>query len=268
VVFAGISVALQRRFGGPYFLSQMTVPRVYDAGKIPMEFVVVFGPVLLPTVLALAVVWRMRGDVRRRIVGILLCADLVAGGYMEGGRGVSINCLFSALLAVAMSMGLLLDEWKDGRWRSVPVERAELAAVGLFAWLVIPLLAFGGWNPVARLREDAQAARDFDAEVKVLAAQPGPGLCESLLRCYFAGKPYVYDPFNATRLIHFGRLDAGVVVEGLQERRYGAVQLDEPLTQELVDSERFDPALLRAIGENYGPAMVRRDGEVWLPRAR
>lgn len=190
---------------------------------------------------------------------------MVVGGYLGGGKGVSVNCLFSAMLAVAILVGLFLDgieqeQW-DWAWRRI----ADYAPVILFAWLVIPLVISGNWNPVARLREAAAAEKHFDAEVAQLRLQPGPALCESLLRCYFAGKPYVYDPFNATRLIDFGKLDGGVVVEDLRNHKYGAVQFDGPLDEE-IRSERFVGAILNAVRESYVLASENDDGEIYVPK--
>jgi hypothetical protein len=96
---------------------------------------------------------------------------------------------------------------------------------------------------------------------------PGPAICESLLRCYFAGKPYIFDPFNTTRLIQFGKLDPKPMIEGLRQQRYAAVQFDYPVQKER-SSERFDPAIVGAIEQSYVPALVNEDGEIYVPRTK
>ena len=68
---------------------------------------------------------------------------------------------------------------------------------------------------MATLQFDSRIQRD----VAFLQAHPGPALCESLLRCAFAGKPYGYDPFNAKARNNLGvlYLDDGRFAEGLEQ---------------------------------------------------
>jgi hypothetical protein len=101
--------------------------------------------------------------------------------------------------------------------------------------------------------------------VTFLRAQSGPAICESLLRCYFAGKPFAYDPFNATRLIAFHRLDDAVIVDGLRQHRYGAVQFDL-MQDDDAFSDRFDARIALAIGQNYHPVLVHDGAAIYLPR--
>jgi len=148
------------------------------------------------------------------------------------------------------------------------------APIALYAWLLIPWLvvpplddrhaASVDWNPALALQQTEAAQQRFDAEVAMLRSQPGPVLCESLLRCYCAGKPYIYDPFNATRFIGLGRLNEAPVLNALRQHSYGAVQLSGP-----IDSPRrivmFRPEILAAIRENYEPVLENSDGVIYLP---
>jgi hypothetical protein len=213
----------------------------------------------------------LRKDRQCRIAAILLGTSLVLGSYFSGGQGVWLNALFSVLIAVAILSGLAWERlWSRGGKRD-----GMVWAPGLwFAWLPIPWLLVPAinsgfdrnqWDPVRRLRETAAAERRFDYETTMLRGLPGPVICESLLRCYSAGKPYVYDPFNATRLIAFGKLDATPLIEDLRRRRYAAVQFDGPIGLDR-DRERFDPAIEAAVKENYVPALVEEDCEIFVPR--
>jgi hypothetical protein len=125
------------------------------------------------------------------------------------------------------------------------------------------------------MQETSAAQARFDAEVKAMAGQPGPALCESLLRCYAAGKPYLYDPFNATRLVELGKLDQGEMLRSIQERKFGVIQLGVPLGDEAridqVDPalrERFTSEMLRAIQQNYVLGMEDDDVALYLPASR
>jgi hypothetical protein len=304
---AGAAIALNIHFGGPYFVTQMLTPRSWTPAKTLDCLVTALGPVLIPFLAVLPMAFVLRKDKQRRIISILLVTSLLLGGYFGGGSGVSINALFGALLAIAIMAGLLWERlWKLDRtqigdrdsgqsrncgvlnqrcakwpfvaktsWLNKP-PCLRYAPAYFFAWLIIPWLLVPAiasgfnrnqWDPLRRLSETAAAERRFDYETAMLHNLPGPAICESLLRCYFAGKPYIFDPFNTTRLIQFGKLDPKPMIEGLRQQRYAAVQFDYPVQKER-SSERFDPAIVGAIEQSYVPALVNEDGEIYVPRTK
>jgi hypothetical protein len=262
---AALSIWLHLHFGGPYFLAQLLAHREWMAWKAARDLMLVVGPILLPFGVAAVTGWRLLPDRRRRIAAIQLLASVAIGGYFGGGHGVSINALFSVLFGVSILLGLMWGEAQEGGWR---LAGRPLLLFGwlLIPWMLVPGIVSGEWNPVARLRALPAAERRFDRETALLRTRTdGPVLCESLLRCYFGGKPYIYDGFNATRLIGMGKLNPQSMLEDLQRGRYAAVQLDDPLPL-AYQSERFDPRIVRAVEENYVPALVNEDGEIYVPK--
>jgi hypothetical protein len=262
---AALSIWLHLHFGGPYFLAQLLAHREWMAWKAARDLMLVVGPVLLPFGVAAGMGWRLLPDRRRRIAAIQLLASVAIGGYFGGGHGVSINALFSVLFGVSILLGLMWGEPQQGGWR---LAGRPLLLFGwlLIPWMLVPGIVSGQWNPVARLRAVPAAEQRFDRETALLRTRTnGPVLCESLLRCYFGGKPYIYDGFNATRLIGMGKLNPQSMLEDLQRGRYAAVQLDDPLPL-AYQSERFDPRIVRAVEENYVPALVNEDGEIYVPK--
>ncbi len=270
-VFLAAALGLQQHFDGPYFFNALLAPRGYSVEKALEQSGVVLGPLALPLAASLWAAYKLRKDKRRRIAAMLLILSLALGGFFSGGDGVSINALFGAYLAMSILVGLLL-------WLMEETERryAARAALALFGWLLIPWLLVPqlderaapslNWDPPLALERTAAAQSRFDAEVEFLREQPGPALCESLLRCYFAGKPYVYDPYNATRMIGLGRLDAGVVIGALKKQEYGAVQVSGPIESGR-RTEMFAPDILAAIRANYQPVLQNQDGIIYLPNS-
>jgi hypothetical protein len=263
--FAAISVALNTHYGGPAFLSLLLAPRGYSVVHALSQLLNVFGPLLFPLCIALSTAYVLRKDEKRRIAAILLCSALVVGGYFAGGQGVSINALFSALLALAILIGLFFQEVSSERWEWTKRPQAVYAPLLLSLWLTIPWIISGNWNPLHSMREVASQERYFDQDVALLRARPGPALCESLLQCYAAGKPYRYDPFNATRFIQLGKLDASTLIEEIRHHEYSAIQLDEPI-QAAKDSERFTPSVRAAIEANYLPVSEHEDAVIYIPK--
>jgi hypothetical protein len=272
LVFAGVSVALNTHFGGAYFVAQLLAPREYSVAKAFRQTFTVMGPLLLPLCAAVSMAFVLRKDKERRIAGILLATSLPIGMYFNGGSGVSVNAFFSAFLAIAILCGLFFEEVRLGRLNWGTKRNVAYVPLMFFGWLIIPWLLVpkidtGDWNPARKLAETRASEERFTQEIALLEAKKGPVICESLLLCFFAGKPYIYDPFNATRLIHLDKLNPQPMLDDLSNQRYAAVQLDEPIEQER-HSERFDPAIVIAIEEAYQASFVSEDGEILLPRVR
>ena len=303
VCFAGAAIRWNIRVGGPWFLPQLLLARSYSGAKALLMLRDVFGPLLLPLVLACLTAWRSRCDGTRRFAGLALVCSLVTGGYFAGGAGVARNALFDAFCAVCVLIGLaltrgigfsgrvgllgsperskalaLLHEQRRAappageHGKQVGVCGAEAPLLhlallpALLVWMAIPALVEGTWRPWRELHECFRARDQFTQAVHLLRAQPGPALCESLLLCAESGKPFVYDPFNATRLIALGKLSPDRLVVELQQRRYGAVQLRLPLPGDELTRDRFAPEVLQAIGANYDVAWQGSESVVLLPK--
>jgi len=271
LAFLAAAIALQLHFGGPNFIANLLAPRTYSVEKAFELAGVYLGPLVLPLAAGLYAAYLFRRDPRRRIAAILLPLSLLLGGYFIGGDGVSINAFFGAYFAMSIMLGLFL-------WRCAesPFRWAIYAPGALFAWLLIPWLVVPplderaaaqlNWNPPLALEQAMAAEARFDEEVAFLRGQPGLALCESLLRCYYAGKPYVYDPYNATRMIGLGQLDASVLIDELRQQKYGAIQLNGRLDDPR-RTEMFAPTILAAIRQNYQPVLENQDGAIYLPNA-
>jgi hypothetical protein len=269
--FLAAAIALHLHYGGPYFLHNLLMPRTYSLEKTLVLSGDYLGPLVLPLALSLSTAYRVRHDPRRRVVAFLLVFGLVFGCYFVGGAGVSLNAFFGAYLAISILLGMFFD-WAGGRWP----HRAAYVPLILFGWLLIPWLVVPplderaaaqiNWNPPLALNRLSAKQSQFDAEVAFLRSQPGPALCESQLRCYYAGKPYIYDPYNATRMIGLGQLDPEEVVEALRRHAFGAVQLDGPIDG-AGRKELFAPPILAAIRQNYHLALENEDGVIYLPNS-
>jgi hypothetical protein len=273
LALAAVSIPLNAHFGGPYFLTQMTAPRCYTLHKLWDGVVAGLGPMLIPTLVSAAAAVAFLRHPRCRVISILWITSLLVGSVFCGGSGVSINTFFSFFFASAILFGLVfaaLDTaQKSSRWTSkrhfnLPV--SSFVAPILFAWLIIPARVAHVGNPITTLRQTVADQHRFDREVALLRSQPDPDVCESLLRCYFAGKPYIYDPFNATRLIEFHKLDPTPLYAGVLQRRFSAVQLDADADSRTV-SERFPTPFLAAIHQNYRPVFVDKDVIIYAPKS-
>ena len=264
--FGGISIFANIAAGGPFFLANLLAPRALDLH-------VSFPPTItLPFVAALIwAIWiiRKRRRPARPLAWLFLASMLVGFGF-GFGAGVAVNTFFSNFLAMSMIMGMLMDSAS----RRIPAGVREFphlwrrgVPVVLCSCLIFSFFLSGDFNIARRLGEMREEERNFSKEVAFLSSQPGPAICESLLRCYDANKPYVYDPFNATRLMHFGKLPSKEIVEKIERREYGAIQLRVSLESIVRPSERFPDEVLDAIGRNYVLSLKDTDSSIYLPRS-
>jgi hypothetical protein len=263
---AGLSVVLAIHFGGPAFLPVILAPRSYQLAHMFSNMTTLYQPIVVPGLVALVMAIRYRKHPDRRIVTLVFGTAVLTAIAFGGGSGVWINVLFGGMLMLAVLVGFFFGDLEN--WANAPTSAASAAPLFLFAWLLIPLGLSGNWRPVKRLTELRAAEQRFSGETKILAAQPGPVLCESMLLCYYAQKPYVYDAFNATRLIRLGKLDPQVMAAKLQRHDFGAVQFDRSIAREYEFASKllWVPDILQAVEENYVPLLENEDGAIYVPK--
>ncbi|MFZ0959558.1 MAG: hypothetical protein WAO35_01535 [Terriglobia bacterium] len=265
VFFLALSIAVNILVGGPFFLSQMLSSRPYSLGRLGLLFYLFCVPLAVP--IAISVIWSIWQLAHRqgRVISFYFFSSLLLGAAFAGGAGVADNIFFDAFFAISIIMGACLDSlWKapipiigiGSRWRFlVPVLLYASVFMMFFPWgLEVPK-----W-----LSDLPERQRVYQAEVSFVAAQPGPAICESLIMCYDAGKPYVLHPFGFTAGVRSGKLNSMDLVQQIAEKKYGAIQTDTPVTQK--PTERFPDDVLDAINRYYVEAIKRPDCHIYVPR--
>lgn len=252
-ILLAASIVLSIKVCGPFFIANLTYPRTYSLLHGILDFLYNYGPIMLPFVVGL--IWAIgnRGDERTRLIRIFFFVSLIVGIGFGGGTGISINVNFANFFAISIVMGLILyDVWRTPSpfpnhrdlWRrGYPVV--------LSASLLLTFFLSGYFNVWNRLQMLPVEQREFDTETSFIEAQKGPALCASILHCYFAGREYVYDPFNSTRLVLFHKLDASELVQNIAAHEYGAIQLHGPVGSLERPNELFPDAVLDAISQHY-----------------
>jgi hypothetical protein len=265
-VFLAVSIGVNMLVGGPFFLSHLLTSRAYSFEQLRSLFFSFYSPLGLP--LALSAFWSMLQLQNRqtRVIALYFFSSLLIGVAFGGGSGVAQNTYFDNLFAMSIIMGVCLDLlWKapihglgkGGRWRFlVPALLYSSVVFTFFPW---------GLNVRKSLADLPELQKEFEAEVSFLVAQPGPAICESLILCYDAGKPYALDPFNSARLVRLGKLNSGELVKQIAERKYGAIQTQVPVTQKR--SVRFPDEVFEAIGRYYVAALQAPNCVIYVPRA-
>jgi hypothetical protein len=267
---AALSVVLTGWIDGSAYVACLLSPRNYDAmdGFNAMLQLPINSP--LPVLAALAALFFCWRDARRRVLALLLGCALAVNTVFCGGSGVDINGAFGSMLAMVLLCGVLAAELPRLRIGRFSGPSPLLAFTVLFVSLAIPMVRLGNARPDQLMQADREGASRFGAEIAFLRAQPGPAICESLLRCAYAGKAFIYDPFNATRLIGAGKLDPNLMVDQIRNHAFGAIQMYNDVDDKLADPEpqmSFALPILKAIGQYYQPAFENEDGAIYVPRS-
>jgi 4-amino-4-deoxy-L-arabinose transferase-like glycosyltransferase len=268
VLFLSAAVALNIHVGGPFFIACLLTPRLYSFPKAVGEFVKFYGVIQLPLLATAIAVAHAAKNASSRVISIWFVASLILGIAFAGGSGVSVNTFFSNFLSMSVLVGIFIGmAWttslgglRDGAWL-----RVGLPLV-LFGSLLFPLQTSVSLRPTHWLRKIRMQQETFERDVSFLRSKQGPVICEDLLRCYFAGKPYVYDPFNSTSLIESGKLDGGEIISKIEKQEYGAIQLIQPVELEIRPNDHFIDPIFDAISKYYIPVIEESDSTIYVPK--
>jgi hypothetical protein len=216
---------------GGNFLEHLLSPRVFSWYHVHyhlMKFARLFKA---PLLLVLLFSWRIFRGERLALAwyGVL---SISAGALISGFEGTSYNMMQDAAVFLAVSLGLLLQEWRT--WLSQ--RRIDATLNGIAASVAVLVLAAPIVSNVGKavaafhrgeglLDADRAAEQSFAEDLAYLAARPGERICESLLLCYESGAPFALDPFNSRQYILAGKLDQGELAKRVVERDFSVIQL-------------------------------------------
>ena len=174
--------------------------------------------------------WYQRNLDRARFAALFMAAAFASYLLKKLGDGVDDNAQFELAAAVAIGIGCAIDtfvlEW--GR----PEVRFDRTRSVVLLVLIARLLASARTAPYSVLASpDFRAAllRDVPvakAEIARVAAIPGPAVCNIILICRWAGKPFVYYHWTVLQHLASGQLTAAEVDRRLRAMHVQFVTVD------------------------------------------
>jgi hypothetical protein len=259
-----LAVSVNMLVGGPSFFSRVVASRPYSFEQLRTMFFVFYSPLGMPlAVSTFWSIWQFRNR-QARVICLYFFSSLLIGTAFAGGLGVNANTFFDNLFAISIIMAACLDSlWKapipslgkGGRWRF-------LVPVLLYSTVVMEYVPRGATMPKF-LSELPVRQKLFDQEVSFLAAQPGSAICESLIMCYYAGKPYTLNPLGVANNARVGKVSSRLVKQ-ITGKMFGAIQLHNPVTPR--GNSYFPNAVLDAIDQSYVEALKGPDCHIYIPR--
>lgn len=273
-LLGGSFVATSMLIDGRYFLLHLFFPRAYSLRDgwhtNTHPYFVMFAALLFVTTLWTIVAFRSRV----LLVSAFILSHALAF-CLAGGDGVDVNIYFNALAAAVILCGAALSDVATVA-RNVALHFSQpgpTAAVmlALFASIVIHVPGQLQDNYANSKLLTIQNA-EFLSATQFVRARPGPALCESLLLCYQAGKPYQFDPLVIRDQIKIGKLDEREVLRLLETHQLQIVQLtvspeDAKASPESLVKERsrFTGKFMQQLVDNYRIALRTSQLLIFVP---
>jgi hypothetical protein len=243
------------------------MPRSYSVSRALASLLIGFGLLQIPLMVSfLWSFWQLRRG-QYRVIALYFLGSLAIGLAFAGGTGIGPNIYFDSFFAMSIIMGLFLDfAWQ------LPIANLERSGVSraIVALFLYGSVFFAFWqmpygNLPKFLAQLPSQERQFRSEVSALSTQPGPALCQSLLRCFYSGKPFVYDPFNSTSLVRFRKLNPQEIVTQIAEQKFGAIQTYSPEVNQTTP-DYFPKEFLAPIDRYYQISFRGPDCIIYVPR--
>ncbi|MBV8507288.1 MAG: hypothetical protein JOZ11_15955 [Alphaproteobacteria bacterium] len=206
--------------------------------------------------------------------------SIVSASILSGFEGTSYNMFQDAAVFLGVAAGVILPEFRklDLRGRFGKMMASLLPFVIAQPILAtVPDAAARASHARALLDSDRKRQEMFLADVRFVAGSQGSAICESLLLCYEAGKPFILDPFNSRQYMLSGKLNQVELIRRIAGREFGVIQLradicDDPTTSSChilhyrQKVERFTDEVLYAIDQYYEVARRSTFGSFYVPK--
>lgn len=249
-------------FGTPWIANMMS-PRSWDLAA-GIAHVFRWGFPLVPAAciaIVLAIPVRAVPEAPFLALACGVCGALGVVALMS--RGVYYNALFELDIALALTVGVGLAAWPSSG--ELPARVVRPAAIGA---LVLGLAANPDMTSVAALAHPAQLAARMRAEaetsariVQALRQAEGDAICENLVYCVWAGKPFVVEPFLFGERARRNPALTAALLAPIAEGRIGAAQLEgQPAPQ---GASLYPGAVWAAAGDAL-TLRVQVDGQTML----
>jgi hypothetical protein len=196
---------------------------------------------------------------------VLLAAAI--GFPMLSGAGVNFNVLNDFCIALSLGTAALVSLASQERlalpWRGVVQRR--LAILAIVATLSLQATGFYEMRPdhYDKLWEQASSQ---NAVVEILANASGPVACETLVICFWAGKPQEIDFFNYGQKLFTGATTDGELRRRISEHYYAYVVVDVVKTNSTLWPPRLPNDTDDWLRRHYMPVSQYGDNILLGPR--
>jgi hypothetical protein len=184
------------------FPRQITITNIYNA----LDYL---RPLLAGIFVATCWLFLRRHTRLARKMAILLALTFANGFIQSFGAGVDVNAYFEFLFALAIGVGIAFGEAQNvSTILSINRNKIELALTSLLLISLVVQLRGDPYHLLLSNSFRSELADNVDtvrSEVERIRAIRGKISCSVMLICYWAGKPFVWDPFAVQQLVATGK---------------------------------------------------------------
>lgn len=240
----------------------LLTPRVFSLQRLGRESTRYLVMLQLPIAFWLLSLLAGRLDRKDGLIALYIGLSAAFGIVFMGGDGTSFNAFFDLAIGLALALALGLKRLEH-RLAAIFGNRTTTRAVlALAAVAVCGGALIAAPAGVYRLVRDVTMMPGWVAQtqddVAYLRAQPGPVLCDSLDLCYWAGKGFEVDVYNAAQLTALGDLDAEALFGRVRQGAFSVIQLPR-LTPQAGDNA-FLRGLIEVTQAHYRVTRHNHDG--------
>lgn len=236
------------------------------------------------TLLVIATAWSVHSFRSRRLFVAAFVLSHGLAFLLGGGYGVDLNVFFNGFAVTVIICGLALSDLSSALVALRPGGLNPTATMmfGLFCISIMIFVPGQLKRDQAQMRALPAQEKEFQSAVTFLKAHPGPGLCESHLLCYEAGKPFEFEPFSVRDQVQTGRMREEDVLQLLKTRHFQTVELwvlsdEENLSdaqletnlaaeqKDFTQERRFSEAFLRELLKDYRLSMRTTSMAIFTP---
>jgi hypothetical protein len=175
--------------------------------------------------------------------------SLVVGAIFSGGGTIAINIFFDLFISASLAIGLFIH-------RLYPYSKISPKKRGVYVYILIVLVLFSlvlfANNPRENLKSEEKITL---SDVTFIKNHKGNVLCETIVLCYFAGKPFVFDPYLTSVLVKKRILKETDLTSLLKDKNFSLIQLESwsyyHRNMSIQGEERFSADFLSKLRQYY-----------------
>ena len=244
VLCAAFLTGLTFLVDGRYFVVHLLGKRTYAYGRAWGEFHIY--AVLFQGMLVLATAWTINALRSRRLLVLAFVFSHMLAFLLSGGAGVDLNVFFNPWATTVMACGLAMSDirFAPAEWRPSIYNAAAALSFALFFMSVMVFVPGELRRDTEKTHALPELENEFRSAVEFAKAHPGPALCESLLLCYEAGKPFEYESFSVRDELKTGQIKERDVLELLRTHHFQTVQINLRSVEENLEWPELRASLL------------------------
>jgi len=163
----------------------------------------------------------------KRLLLIYTSVACAWGFLLSGGSGMDMNHIYDFIIALVIIAGLTLHRLGarlQEIWPRIGVESTSAIILSLGLLIALPSKAVEARRAYSDLERRASRVAE---DIRHLAAQEGPVLCETMALCYWAGKSFDADILVLSRKLKSSALSESEFKQLIDDHHFKVIQLHE-----------------------------------------